>query len=209
MQIFAERSAENIHRILYLGLDPVLEEENIRGMQKEEELPEDDSPYTSYVGTEIFCNKLSVSQKSNVWKETSSSSAASTDLILVSSDDSVWIQHVFFKSDAHAVGGFYDANGQLVVPLWYEDFGFTADPNTGGVTAFRTPLKTNRVSVADVEAATGKKIAYVRFTAWAASEGGHAGTEARIYHEEHTHTYESTVTPPASTTQGQVRTGLG
>ena len=191
MQIFAERSAENIHRILYLGLDPVLEEENIRGMQKEEELPEDDTLYTSYVGTEAFCNSLSVSQKSNVWKETSSSSAASTNLISVSSDDSVWIQQVFFKSDAHAVGGFYDADGQLVAPLWYEDFGFTADPNTGGVTAFRTPLKTNRVSVADVEAATGKKIAYVRFTAWAASEGGHAGTEARIYHEEHTHTYEN------------------
>ena len=32
MQIFAERSAKNIHRILYSGLDPILEEENIQGM---------------------------------------------------------------------------------------------------------------------------------------------------------------------------------
>ena len=197
MQIFAERSAANIHRILYLGLDPVLEEENIRGMQEEEELPEDATPYTSYVGTEVFCNRLSVSQKSNIWTETSSSSAASTNLIPVSSDDSVWIQYVFFKSDVHAVGGFYDANGRLVAPLWYEDFGFTADPNTGGVTAFRTPENTNCVSIAAIESATGKEIAFVRFTAWQASAGGHANTAARIYHS-----YTESVTAPTCTEQG-------
>jgi hypothetical protein len=31
-KLFAKRSAENVHRLLHLGLEPVLEEENIKGM---------------------------------------------------------------------------------------------------------------------------------------------------------------------------------
>ena len=198
MQIFAERSAKNIHRILHLGLDPILEEENIQGMPigKDEDkpnvdLPEDTTPYTSYIGAEVFCNGLSVSKKSDTWVEKSSSTAASTDLIPVKSTDSVWLQYVFFLSEAHAVGGFYDENGRLVAPLYYKDFGFTLG-SAGGTAAFRTPEEKNRVSIAAIESATGKKIAFVRFTAWAASAGGHTNTEARIYENvEHTHTYEN------------------
>lgn len=193
MVIFAKRSAENIHRILYLGLDPVLEEENIKGMQVEEEKPEieDATPYTSYIGTETFCNGLSISQNSNVWRECASVTAASTDLISVNSMDSVWIQYVFFKNEVHAVGGFYDVEGNLVVPLYFKNFGFIADASTGGVTAFKTPTISNRVSIAAVEASTGTKIAYVRFSSWLPSIGGHANTEARIYHEVHTHNFSS------------------
>lgn len=33
MKLFAKRAADNIHRILHLGQDPVLEEENIQGMK--------------------------------------------------------------------------------------------------------------------------------------------------------------------------------
>jgi len=33
MLLFAKRAAENVHRILHLGMEPLLEEENIRGMQ--------------------------------------------------------------------------------------------------------------------------------------------------------------------------------
>ena len=189
MQIFAERAAENIHRILHLGLDPILEEENIRGMIPEEEstpdldLPEDNTPHTSYIGSEFFKNGLSVSKSSNTWVEKSSSSAASTDLIPVKSTDSVWIQYVFFLSEAHAVGGFYDNDGKLIAPLYYKDFGFSLGGG-GGTAAFRTPEATNRISVAAIEDATGKDVAFVRFTAWAASAGGHLNTEARIYHAE-------------------------
>ena len=32
-KIFARRSADNIHRILHMGLPPVLEKENIKGME--------------------------------------------------------------------------------------------------------------------------------------------------------------------------------
>ena len=203
MQIFAERSAENIHRILYQGLDPILEEENIQGLVKEEqkpeeEQPEDTTPYTSYVGTEYFNKGLSVSTSSGEWVEKTSSTAASTDLIPVTSDDSVWIQYVFYLSEAHAVGGFYDKDGNLVAPLYYKDFGFSLGGG-GGTAAFLTPEATNRVSIADVESATGKEIAYVRFTAWQASAGGHANTEARIYHS---HSYTPTVTAPTCTEQG-------
>lgn len=223
MQIFAERSAANVHRILHQGLEPVLEEENIQGMIEEKpevEAPEDTTPYTTYIGTEVFRNGLSISNKSNVWKECTSSSAASTDLVPVKSTDSVWLQYVFFLSEAHAVGGFYDEEGKLVAPLYYKDFGFTLGGGSGEA-AFKTPAYTNRVSIADVEAITGQKIAFVRFTAWKASKGGYANTEARIYHaEEHTHTYENgtctvcgenephthtytpTVTPPTCTEQG-------
>jgi len=186
MQIFAERSAANVHRILHQGLEPVLEAENIQGMvaaTPEVDMPEDTTPYTSYVGTEVFHNGLSVSNKSNVWKECTSSTAASTDLIPVNSADSVWLQYVFFLSEAHAVGGFYDIEGNLVAPLYYKNFGFSLGGG-GGTAAFRTPEATNRISIADIESATGKKIAFVRFTAWQASAGGHANTEARIYHEE-------------------------
>jgi hypothetical protein len=31
--MFARRSADNINRILYLGLPPILEEENIKGIE--------------------------------------------------------------------------------------------------------------------------------------------------------------------------------
>jgi len=181
-RLFAERSAENVHRILHLGQEPILEEENIQGMPTEQP-DEDETPYTSYVGAEIFRNSLSVSKPAGTWTEQAQSSAASTDLIPVKSTDSVWLQYVFFKSEAHAVGGFYDADGNLVAPLYYKQFGFTLDGNTGGVSAFQTPEATNRVSIAEVEEATGKEIAFVRFTAWKASAGGHANTEARIYHE--------------------------
>ena len=34
-KLFAKRSATNVHRVLYLGLEPVLEEENIKGMLNE------------------------------------------------------------------------------------------------------------------------------------------------------------------------------
>ena len=202
MQIFAERAALNVHRILHLGLDPILEEENIQGMPTEEDpdtdLPENTTPYTSYIGTEAFCNSLSVSKQSDqTWAEQTHATAASTDLIPVSSADSVWLQYVFFKSEAHAVGGFYDADGKLVAPLYFQDFGFAPDANTGGVTAFQTPEASNRVSIAAIEAATGKKITFVRFTAWQASAGGHANTEARIYH-----TYTEAVTAPTCTEQG-------
>lgn len=185
-QLFAERSAENIHRILYLGLDPILEEENIRGItttKPEPPVEEDTGNYTAYVGTTHFKNKLSISKPSDVWKEQTSSSARSTDLIPVTSKDSVWLQYVFIKSEAHAVGGFYDADGKLIAPLYYKNFGFTLNSSTGGTTAFLTPEHTNRVSVAAIETATGKQVAYVRFTAWQASAGGHENTEARIYHE--------------------------
>ncbi len=185
MELFAERSAENIHRILYQGLEPILEEENIQGMTTEDDgdQPEEDgTPYTSYIGTQAFCNQITVSKPQGEWVQSSSASARSTDLIPVKSTDSVWLQYVFIKSEAHAVGGFYDADGNLVAPLYYQQFGFSLDGNTGGVTAFRTPESTNRISIAEVEAATGKKIAFVRFTAWQASEGGHANSEARIYH---------------------------
>ena len=203
MQIFAERSAKNVHRVLHLGLEPVLEEENIQGLLTEQP-DKDETPYTSYVGTEVFRNSLSVSKPSDTWKEQVQSSAGSTDLIAVKSTDSVWLQYVFFKNEAHAVGGFYDAAGNLVAPLYYKQFGFTLDGNTGGVSAFQTPKATNRVSIAAVEAATGREIAFVRFTAWKASAGGHANTEARIYHEEeiHTHSYTSLVTAPTCTEQG-------
>ena len=205
MQIFAERSAENIHRILYQGLDPVLEEENIQGLVKdeqkpEEEHPEDKTPYTSYVGTVDFTKGLSVSTSSGKWVEKTSSTAASTELIPVTSDDSVWIQYVFYLSEAHAVGGFYDKDGNLVAPLYYKDFGFSLGGG-GGTAAFLTPKATNRVSIADVESVTGKEIAYVRFTAWQTSAGGHANTEARIYH---THSYTPTVTAPTCTERGYI-----
>ena len=187
MQIFAEQSALNVHRILHQGLEPVLEEENIKMMinndNSKPEQPEDKTPYTSYIGTEIFCNGLSISKKSNgIWEERSSSSAASTDLIPVKSSDSVWHQYVFFLSEAHAVGGFYDEYGKLIAPLYYKDFGFTLGGG-GGTAAFCTPETTNRISISDVEYATKKKVSFVRFTAWEASAGGHSNTEARIYHE--------------------------
>lgn len=199
MQIFADRSAENIHRILHLGLDPILEEENIQGMpidtdgpenpegpegpgDTEEELPEDTVRYTSYFGTGDFYRGLAVSKDTDRWVETSSSTAASTDLIPVTSSDSVWLQYIFIMNETRAVGGFYDKNGALVAPLYYRDFGFSSGGGSGAA-AFRTPEETNRVSIADIEAATGTQIAYVRFTAWQASAGGHANTEARIYHE--------------------------
>ena len=102
-------------------------------------------------------------------------------MIPIQSSDFVWIQYVFIKSEAHAVGGFYDAEGHLVAPLYYRDFGYKLDADTGGVTAFLTPDASNIVSIAAVEAVTGKTIAYVRFTAWEASAGGHAATQARIY----------------------------
>ena len=201
MQIFAERSAENIHRILHQGLDPILEEENIRGMvaeedNPEEEEPEDTSSYSSYVGTKRFYKGLSVSKSSDKWVEKSSSTAASTDLISVASCDSVWIQYVFFLSEAHAVGGFYDKEGKLLAPLYYKDFGFSLG-GAGGTAAFRTPEATNRISIADIEAATGQEVAFVRFTAWQASAGGHGNTEARIYHD-----YKAKVTAPTCTEQG-------
>jgi len=200
MQIFAERSADNIHRILYQGLDPILENENIQGMLAEDkpevDQPEDTSLYSSYVGTEAFYKGLSISKSSDKWVEKSSSTAASTDLIPVASSDSVWIQYVFFLSEAHAVGGFYDKNGELVAPLYYRDFGFSLGGG-GGTAAFRTPEATNRISIADIELVTGKEIAFVRFTAWQASAGGHANTEARVYHD-----YEAVVTTPTCTEQG-------
>lgn len=184
-QLFAERSAKNVHRILHLGLVPILEDENIKGLIPEEPdidlAPEDPTPYVSYIGTDWFKNSLSVSSSDNGWAEIKSSSAASTDLIPVNSTDSVWLQYVFIKSEIHAVGGFYNEDGELVAPLYYKDFGFSLNGNTGGTTAFQTPEYTNRISIADIEAATGQKIAYVRFTAWTASAGGHATTEARIY----------------------------
>jgi hypothetical protein len=201
MQIFAERSAENIHRVLYLGLEPILEAENIQGMTTEDpgpNIPEDTTAYTSFEGVEEFCNSLSVSKKSdNTWAEQSHATAASTDLIPVASCDSVWLEYVFIKSEAHAVGGFYDADGNLVAPLYFKDFGFAPDASTGGVSAFRTPQTTNRVSIAAIEAATGKEIAFVRFTAWEASAGGHNNTEARVYHA-----YSAVVTAPTCTEQG-------
>ena len=172
------------------------------------EIPEEDSddttPYTSYIGADDFQNRLSVSKSNGVWKVISSSSAASTDLIPVKSSDSVWLQYVFIKSEAHAVGGFFDDDGNLVAPLYYKDFGFSLDGNTGGTTAFRRPSTTNRVSVADVEASTDKKIAYVRFTAWEASAGGHANTEARIYHDALVceHKYQTSVIEPTCTEPG-------
>ena len=184
-QLFAERSAENIHRILYLGLDPILEEENIRGItttKLEPPVEEDTGNYTAYVGTIHFKHGLSVSKPSGVWNEQSSASARSTDLIPVTSTDSVWLQYVFTLSESHAVGGFYDTDGNLVAPLYYKDFGFSLG-GSSGTAAFRTPEYTNLVSIAAVETATGKQIAYVRFTAWQASAGGHENTEARIYHE--------------------------
>ena len=201
MRIFAERSAENIHRILYQGLDPVLEEENIRGLMKEEQKPEDEhpedtTPYTSYVGTTDFNKGLSVSASSGRWVEKTSSTAASTDLIPVAPGDSVWLQYVFYLSEAHAVGGFYGKDGELAAPLYYKDFGFSLGGG-GGTAAFRTPEVTNRISIADIELATGKEIAFVRFTAWQASAGGHANTEARVYHD-----YEAVVTPPTCTEKG-------
>ncbi len=179
-QLFAERSAKNIHRILHLGLDPILEEENIKGMPIEDK--DDGTPRTSYIGAEDFVNNISVSKPQNIWKE-QGSSARSTDLIPVKSTDSVWIQYVYYAGEMHAVGGFYDEEGILIAPLWYKDFGFTLI-RASGQAAFRTPTSNNRVSIADIEAATDQKIAYVRFTAWPASAGGVQDTEARIYHEE-------------------------
>lgn len=186
MRLFAERSAENVHRILHQGLEPVLEEENIKGMiteeKPEETPPEDDTQYDSYLGTDDFKNGISVSKKGEKWMETNSSTAASTDLIPVKSTDSIWHQYVFYLSEAHAVGGFYDENENLVAPLYYKNFGFSLGGG-GGTAAFKTPETTNRVSIAKIQEETGKKIAFVRFTAWQASAGGHANTEARIYHE--------------------------
>ena len=190
-RLFAERAAENIHRILYLGMEPILEEENIKALIKAGESstpeatePEDDTPYDTYIGAEVYKNKIAVSTVNGVWieKNPGSASARSTDLIPVKSTDSVWVQYVFYLSEAHAIGGFYDEDGAFVAPLYYKDFGLSLG-GSGGQAAFYTPVKTSRVSIADIEAATGKKIAYVRFTAWSTSAGGVDNTEARIYHD--------------------------
>ena len=62
----------------------------------EENLPEDNTPYDSYLGKDDFKNGISVSKKGEGWIEMNSSSAASTDLIPVKSTDSIWHQYVFF-----------------------------------------------------------------------------------------------------------------
>jgi hypothetical protein len=47
-KIFARKSADNIHRVLHLGLDPLLEEENIKGM-----IPDDDNNDEPVEGEEL------------------------------------------------------------------------------------------------------------------------------------------------------------
>jgi hypothetical protein len=50
-KIFARKSADNIHRILHLGLEPLLEEENVKDMLPgEEEDPESDLTSQYYYG---------------------------------------------------------------------------------------------------------------------------------------------------------------
>lgn len=187
-KIFAQVCADNVNRVLHLGLNPVLETENIKGMQdyndEENNNSENTGDYVSYIGTATFCNTMHITRTSedSAWEEaTTSQSAKSTNLIEVKSTDSVWIQYAFIKSNLMAVGGFYDDNQKLVAAMYVDNFGLTVDANTTGATAFATPELTNRIYIEDIQNSTSKIIKYVRFTAWGASTGGIENTEARIY----------------------------
>lgn len=139
--------------------------------------------YDSYIGAEVFKNVLRIESNGSAWVENATGSALSTDLIEVSYTDKVWIQYVFIKSAQFGVGGFYDADGNLVKPIVSTQFGIPIDTTVGGgAAAFATVPETSMVSIADIEAQAGKAIKYVKFTAWPSSAGGLENTEARIYH---------------------------
>ena len=139
--------------------------------------------YDSYIGTKDFKNVMRIEYSNSAWIESTPGTAQTTDLIEVTSTDKVWIQYVFFKSAQFSAGGFYDESGNLVTGLVAPQFGVAIDTNAGGgAAAFATPSQDTRVSVADIEAQTGKTIKYVKFTAWPTSAGGLNNTEARVYH---------------------------
>ena len=141
--------------------------------------------YTSFKGSADFKNTLCIKRVSSTasWYGTTETTAKSTDYLEVKSTDSVWIQYAYNKNNLHAVGGFYDSNKTLIAALYNESFANVGTNASGsGTAAFATPDETDRVAIADIEAATGKTVKYVRFTAWTASSGGVENTEARIYH---------------------------
>ena len=136
----------------------------------------------SYVGAEAFCNtgiRIVEDTTSDLgWKQTTSgTSSFATDLIPVTSENSVWLQYVWNNRDGgsqYICIGLYDTNETLVGVVAPSDFGLAAS-NVN----FLTPEE--NVCIGDIESRDGISVAYVRFIAWAASEGGQANTEARIY----------------------------
>lgn len=126
--------------------------------------------YTSYIGEDVFkLNKQSFTE--NGYTTSGSASAYATDYIEVTPDQGIWIQYVFTMNDAHRCVGFFDSNLTFIKSLTAADFGLELNG------AFQTPAEPVRIR--DIEGT--ENVAYVKFVAWATSNGGRANTEARIY----------------------------
>ena len=139
--------------------------------------------YVSYIGATDFSAagvRVDMNTSTGQWKETvSGTTTMATELLEVDSTNSVWISECAVVGVQYGSGGFYDADKNLVAPLNYDTFGIDQAANAS--LKFVTPE--SPASIADIEAECGATIKYVRFIAWAASNGGHTGTEARIYSE--------------------------
>lgn len=192
-KLFAQVCAANINRVLHLGLEPILETENIKGMTSN---PEDGGntggnggtetteTYVSYKGASDFTTPMKITRnsESDAWVEvTEGTSAQATDFIEVTSKDSVWIQYVYTRDNLNAVGGFYDSEKNLIAAMYVENFGLDIVGGTSGTAAFATPEISNRIRIDEVENVTSKIVKYVKFVAWPASAGGVDNTEARVY----------------------------
>ena len=152
---------------------------------EEPETPETPTEYVSYLGTEYFTDvgqRVQWNESGQKWTDThSGTTSAGTDLISVSSEDSIWISKIAVVNGSLASGGFYDMNKQLVAPLFWGTFGIDQAANASA--KFVTPEAP--ATIASVEEAYNCSIAYVKFTAWAASDADNTGietTEARVYY---------------------------
>ena len=153
--------------------------------EEEPETPETPTEYVSYLGTEYFTDvgqRVQWNESGQKWTDThSGTTSAGTDLISVSSEDSIWISKIAVVNGSLASGGFYDMNKQLVAPLFWGTFGIDQAANASA--KFVTPEAP--ATIASVEEAYNCSIAYVKFTAWAASDADNTGietTEARVYY---------------------------
>ena len=158
---------------------------NTAGGEEEPETPETPTEYVSYLGTEYFTDvgqRVQWNESGQKWTDThSGTTSAGTEFIPVSSEDSIWISKIAVVNGSLASGGFYDINKQFVAPLYWRTFGIDQVANASA--KFVTPE--NPVTIASVEEEYNCSIAYVKFTAWAASDVDNTGietTEARVYY---------------------------
>ena len=146
------------------------------------EIPTD---YISYKGTSAFTDVgQRVQWNTDKWVDThSGTTSAGTELIPVSSADSIWISKIAVVNGTLASGGFYDMGQNLVAPLYWGTFGIDQEEAKATIGNFVAPE--GPVTIASVEEANNCEIAYVKFTAWAASASENTGienTEARVYY---------------------------